>query len=238
MTLTSLKVKLENSLEMFAIGIFLSTLLLFITVILDVNRWIFCFLPSLFIFSCVGAGVTMKSLVSFTRLKGKPIVDPETFEEKFTGSSGINSMFWVIVVIIAIIAFMISLVLKIDLIDNGQLDVFYILLTVIEVGVLCWGLYNIISQLAFVIFFISVIPTLFETEDVESKFFKELSNPNLNSTYNTDKNLSKLLRKYNDRIDWLESHMTEEKETEYKAKIYIYETCLRDIADIKNKLDI
>lgn len=237
MTTASLKMKLEKSLEVFAIGIFLSTLLLFITVVLDMNYWVFCFLPSLFLFSSIGAGIVTKALVSFTRLKGKPIVNnPEEFEEKFAGSNGVNSMFWVIIVIIAILIYLFSYVSGVNLI-SFKTNIYYIILFVFDIVLLIWGMYNIISQLSFVIFFISVIPTMYTKESTENKFFKKLNQVDLN-TYDHEKNLQKLLTKYNERILWLENHMTEDKEVEYKAKIAIYEICLRDIADILNGLDV
>lgn len=235
MTATSLKMKLEKSLEVFAIGIFLSTLLLFITVVLNVNTWIYCFLPSLFIFSVIGAGMVFKSLINFTRLKGTPVIDSDAFEEKFAGSMGINNMFWVVVVIVAVLVYLLAIVFDVNLL-NFQATTFSLLLLVLEVGILTWGLYNIVSQLSFVLFFINIIPTMFEFENVSKKFYKRIEDTGI--SYDTDTNLNKLIRKYNDRILWMQNHMTEEKEAEYKAKIYIYETCLRDINDIINKIEI
>lgn len=236
MTTAALKIKLEKSLEVFAIGIFLSTFLLFETVVLNVNKWIYCFLPSLFIFSAIGAGIVTRALVSFTRLKGKPIINEKDFEEKFTGSNGVNSMFWVIVVIIAILVYLFVYMTGINLM-NIELGVISIIVFILDVAIICWGLYNVISQLSFVIFFISIIPTMYTRDDVETNFYHKL-NAISDSNYDRIKNLNKLQKKYNDRILWLENHMNDEKKIEYKAKIQIYEICLRDISDILNELDV
>lgn len=236
MTTSALKLKLEKSLEAFAVGIFLSTLLLFITVVLKINLWVYCFIPSLFMFSAIGAGIVTRSLVAFTRLKGKPIINAEEFEEKFTGSAGVNSMFWVIVVIIALLVFLFTYIKGINLF-NFRINAITVVLFLFDAVLLCWGMYNIVSQLSFVIFFISIIPTMFDRDDTERHFYKKINDTDIIS-YDTDKNLKKLIKKYNERIMWLEMHMNAENEKEYKAKKYIYETCLRDIADILNKLDV
>lgn len=239
MSAESLKTKLEKSLEVFATGILLSIILIFLTIIFNQNFWIFGFTPTLFIYSLIGILMVSKALVSFTEFTGSVNVDADEFESKFVGSNGVNNIFWMFVVIIFILIVLASYILNYNILHFTK-DAFSIIHGLFSFISLVWGLYTIVTQLSFTIFFISIIPTMFSNQKNDSSLFtvKKINDETLNNSYNYSKNLKKIAQKYNSRILWLEQNISKENEIEYKAKIYIYETVLRDIADMINSLDV
>lgn len=67
---------------------------------------------------------------------------------------------------------------------------------------------------------------------------EKLSDLHIVEDYDVETNIKKLIKRYGDRIKWLENHINEDNIKDYKSKIEGYQNIINDLSDILYGIDI
>lgn len=230
-TIYSLKTSLQRSVQVFAIAIIFSTVILFTSIYFGTDKWIMGLLPTIILLSVIGEFALARAIVRLSSMTGSIEGEKdEEFENRFNGISGLNGLLYATVPLVYCAVYISLYSLKINILDFKIVNLW---VSLSLLGLTAYFLYRTINQLSFILMFISIIYGWTDTAramKVNEKI-KDIAFPegvDLAQTY------KKMAVKYTQRIEWMESHMNDENKTEYKHKISIYQNVLRDIEDIVN----
>lgn len=230
-TIYSLKTSLQRSVQLFALAIVFSTAILFVTIYFGTDKWILGLVPTIIFLSFIGEFALAKAIVRLSSMTGT--IDGEKggeFEDRFAGINGLNGLLYAIIPLVFCTVYISLYSLHINILDFKIVNVW---VSLSLLGLTSYFLYRTINQLSFVLMFISIIYGWTETAKA-NKIKENINDLAIPENVNLASAWKKMATKYVQRIDWMESHMTEENKEEYKHKISIYQNVLRDIEDIAN----
>lgn len=235
MSIFSLKLKLQRSIQVFALAIVFATAILFITMYYGTDKWILGLLPTIIVLSIIGEIALARAIVRLTALTGQiENKDGDSFEDRFAGISGLNGLLYALVPLIYCTTFICLYALKINIFDFKIVNVW---VSGSLLALTSYFLYKTINQLSFALLFISII---YGWTDIAkaNKVKKNIDSVVIPESVDLPTNFKKMAKKYAQRIDWLENHIDEKTKDEYQHKISIYQNVLRDIEDITNGIEL
>lgn len=235
MSIFSLKLRLQRSVQVFALAIVFATAIFFITIYYGTDKWILGLLPTIVILSIIGEFALARAIVRLTSLTGRiEGEEGDSFEDRFAGISGLNGLLYALVPLIYCTTFVCLYMIEVNMFDfvivNVWVSVSLFVLTT-------YFLYKTINQLSFTLLFISIIYGWTDTAKA-NKLKRHIDEVVVPEGVNLSANFKKMAKKYTQRIDWLETHIDDNNRDEYKHKISIYQIILRDIEDIVNGIEL
>lgn len=235
MTISGFKAALQKSLKIFILSMMFITIVTFFSVYYHVDSWIIGFSPSIIIFDLIGALSVTKAIVYLSSIEGElePSDDSE-INEKFRGIESVAWMFYIVVPMVYIAIYVITGIYNFNLLSMNFFNPIVSLVVFIAILV---AIYLSIDQLSFCLFFISIIYGWTKTMRVQ-KINEELSTLHIVENYDVETNIKKLIKRYGDRIKWLEKHINEDNISDYKLKIEVYQNMINDLRDILYGIDM
>ena len=232
---SNLKLNLQKSLKYFFASVCFICIASFITIYFDTDRWILGFVPSIVGFSFIGALAVTRALVYMSSVADELEPSDETaINEKFIGINGVQGFLYAIVPLVWIIIAVGSYFTPYSILTLHIKNTLYSCGLFIAVFI---ALYFVIDNLSFVMFFISIVYGWTKTSKVK-KIKDEIIDKNISEDYDVDGNVKKLILKYTERVVWLENHLNEENDLEYKAKIAAYQAMISDLRDFIYGIDV
>lgn len=235
MTILSIKVNLQKSLHIFMASVFVIATLIFLSVYLGYDKWMIGFAPSIIILGLIGAFAVTRAIVYLSSVEGElEKEDNAEIAQKFQGIDGVKGLFYLLVPLIYGTTYIILGSCGYNIFD---LSIYHPLLSVLLLGGILVIIYYVVDNLSFCLFFISIIYGWTKTSKVK-KVSEDIADMFIAEDYDVDKNVKKLIIKYVERVQWLETHINEENMQEYKAKIASYQTIINDLKDFIYGIDI
>ena len=235
MRVSNLKINLQKSLKYFLVSICFICVSGFVSLYFDTDRWVIGFIPSIVAFSLIGAFAVARAIVYLSSVENElEPADESAINEKFIGINGVQWFLYAIVPLVWIIVAVCSYFTPYSIIQFNSNNVLY-----------SWGLliaifiafYYVIDHLSFVMFFVSIIYGWTKTNNVK-KIKDDIIDKTISEDYDINGNVKKLILKYAERVEWLEKHLNEENDLEYKAKIAAYQTIMSDLRDFIYGIDV
>lgn len=235
MTIKNLKISLQVSLKKFIVCMAFISVFSFLSIYFNFDKWVLGFTPTIIFFCLIGSVLISKTIVFLSSIEGElEKADENAINEKFVGISGVQWLFYILVVFSYGVIFMLCGFYGINLWDWKIIHPIISLL--LFIGTLL-TVYFTLETLSFSIFFVSIIYGWTNSVKVR-KVKDEIQNKRIAEDYDIDKNIKKLIEKYIDRIVWLENHISDENQSEYKSKIAAYQVIINDLKDFLYGIDI
>lgn len=235
MTISGFKAALQKSLKIFLLSMMFITVVTFFSLYYKVDSWIIGFSPSIMIFDLIGAFSVTKAIVYLSSVEGElEASDDSEINEKFRGIESVAWMFYIVVPMVYIAVYFITGIYDFNILCMNFFNpiISFILFIIIIVAI-----YLSIDQLSFCLFFISIIYGWTKSMKVQ-RINEKLSDLHIVEDYDVETNIKKLIKRYGDRIKWLENHINEDNIKDYKSKIEGYQNIINDLSDILYGIDI
>jgi len=235
MTIIGIKNNLQKSLQVFVASIMFVTVISFFAIYFGYDKWILGFTPSIIIFGLIGAFSVTRAVIYLSSIEGElEKEDENAIADKFQGINGVKGLFYILLPLVYGTVYFISAILNVNILDFRIIN---LPITILLVVITALSIYYTLDHLSFSLFFISIIYGWTKASKVK-KVREDIADMFISEDYDVDKNVKKLILKYVERIEWLESHLSPENEMEYKAKIASYQTIVNDLRDFIYGIDI
>ena len=232
---SNLKLNLQKSLKYFFTSVCFMCVVSFITIHFDTDRWVLGFLPSIVGFSFVGAFAVARALVYMSSIANElEPSDESAINEKFIGINGVQGFLYAIIPLVWIIIAVASYFTPYSILELNIKNSLYSCGLLIAIFI---AFYFVIDNLSFVMFFISIVYGWTKTSKVK-KIKDDIIDKSISEDYDVDGNVKKLIIKNTERVEWLENHLNEENDLEYKAKIAAYQAMISDLRDFIYGIDV
>lgn len=198
MSIFSLKLKLQRSIQTFALAIIYAAAILFVTIYYGTDKWVIGLLPSLILLSFIGQFAVARAIVRLTALTGSVSEqDGEEFQSRFAGINGLNGLLYALIPLIFCTVYIVLIPFRINILDmvivNGYISLSLFVVT-------SYFLHKIINELSFTFLFISIIygwTNIAKANKVKSHIEQAV----LPEGIDLQVNFKRLAKKYTQRIE-------------------------------------
>lgn len=234
MSIFSLKLKLQNSIQIFALALIYATAILFTSIMYGTDKWVLGFLPTIIVLSVIGEFALARAIVRLSSLSGSVEGEKDTkFQDRFAGINGLNGLLYALIPLVFCTMYLSLSALNINMFDFVIVHWGVSLSLLVVTG---YFLHKTINQLSFTLLFISIIYGWTNIAKA-NKIKQHIEEATVPEGIDLSNSFKRLAKKYTKRIEWLENNITEQNKSEYNSKISIYQNVLRDFEDILNGID-